>query len=263
MRMFRRKRAGPGQVAVETAITVPMMVFFVLGTVQLGMMHHAQLMTDYAAYRAVRAGIVSNGDCQLMTQAARVSLIPTFASRSDTIPRAYATNLSHPMSNSSLMARLAGGELNVEILNPKSNQLDGLFNTYGSHLNRQEIDFDDVRDTTVVGANLLSVRVRYLYDMRIPFANTLIHSWFVGAQWLKDQRGMLFEATTVHAGPVDTGVRSTQYLENRALAQGGMAQRLAMLAMKGSYFVPLTSTYSMRMQSNLMKSKVSQCAAKN
>jgi hypothetical protein len=248
---------------VETAITVPMMIFFVLGTVQLGMMHHAQIMTDYAAYRAVRAGIVSNGDCQLMRQAARVSLIPTYASRSDTIARAYSTNLLHPISKSSLMARLAGGELNVEIVNPKQSQFNNLFNNYGSHLNRQEIDFDDMRDATVVGANLLSVRVRYLYDMRIPFANTLIHAWLVGAQWLKDQRGLLFEATTLHVGPVDTGIRSTQYLEGRALLQGGLTQRLALLAMSGNYFAPLTATYSMRMQSNLMRSKISQCPARN
>src|SRR5205814_5690456 len=67
-----------GQAAVETALTLPLLLFLVLGTLQLFLMFQARLMTEYAAYRAVREGSVSQGNCKRMLQAALVTLLPTF-----------------------------------------------------------------------------------------------------------------------------------------------------------------------------------------
>ena len=39
-----------GQAFVETAITMPLFVFVILGTLQLGLMHQAHALTKYAAY---------------------------------------------------------------------------------------------------------------------------------------------------------------------------------------------------------------------
>ncbi len=36
---------------VETAIVMPLFVFIMLGTLQLGLMHQAHAMTKYAAYK--------------------------------------------------------------------------------------------------------------------------------------------------------------------------------------------------------------------
>src|SRR5256885_13708138 len=66
-----------GQAAVESALVLPLMVFFALGVIQLTMVQHAKIMTEYAAYQAVRAGIVWNGNNERMHDAALFALLPT------------------------------------------------------------------------------------------------------------------------------------------------------------------------------------------
>ncbi|RMG18026.1 MAG: pilus assembly protein, partial [Deltaproteobacteria bacterium] len=67
-----------GQVIVEQAIILPVMVFLILGIVQLAMIQHARICTEYAAFNAARAGIVYNGDPDMMERAAFLSLMPTY-----------------------------------------------------------------------------------------------------------------------------------------------------------------------------------------
>ncbi|HLM44600.1 MAG TPA: TadE family protein, partial [Myxococcaceae bacterium] len=64
------RRAERGQAAVESALTLPLTVFLMLGTLQLFLMLQGRIMAEYAAFRAVRAGSVRHGDCQAMTHAA-------------------------------------------------------------------------------------------------------------------------------------------------------------------------------------------------
>ena len=66
------RRSQSGQAAVETAIVVPLMTFFILGILQLTLMHQASLMLEYAAFNAARSGAVWNMDKGRMKQA-RVS----------------------------------------------------------------------------------------------------------------------------------------------------------------------------------------------
>ncbi len=73
---------------VETAITMPVMIFLVLGGLQIMMLQHGRIMTEYAAYNAVRAGIVNNGDWGVMQNAAVIGSLPLYA-RTDT-PREFA-----------------------------------------------------------------------------------------------------------------------------------------------------------------------------
>src|SRR5438105_930062 len=73
----RVSRAKRGQAAVESALVMPLMVFFVLGIVQLAMLQQAKLMTEYAAFQAARAGVVWNGNNERMHDAAIVALLPT------------------------------------------------------------------------------------------------------------------------------------------------------------------------------------------
>lgn len=80
--MKRRLRAPraegeSGQALVESALVMPLMIFFILGIVQLGMLQHAKIMTEYAAFNAARAGIVWNADPFVMQNAAIISLLPT------------------------------------------------------------------------------------------------------------------------------------------------------------------------------------------
>ncbi|MCE9673058.1 pilus assembly protein [Myxococcus stipitatus] len=250
-----------GQAAVETAIIVPMMVFIVLGIIQLGMVHHARLMTEYAVYRAVRSGIVNHGDCTLMERSALAGLLPTLAplsgsdgmgSRIDKLDQAmrfhsrYTTRLLTTRNNFYSAGPLP--LLRVEVVNPRRSDLDELFGTYGAHMEEREIDYDDTRDERVVEANLLSVRLTYFYELRIPFANWQLHSFYMGREYLDQLKGYPFANQRVQGGS------ATQYLLDRGAERDQDHARIARVARgsPGKYVIPLVATWSMRMQSNLL-----------
>jgi hypothetical protein len=54
----------------------PLMVFLILGVIQLAMIQHAKIMSEYAAFNAARAGVVWNADPFIMENAAIISLLP-------------------------------------------------------------------------------------------------------------------------------------------------------------------------------------------
>lgn len=72
-----RARHDEGQAVVESLLVLPLLVFLILGVLQLVMMQHARLMTEYAAFNAARSGIVWNADRLIMENAAILSLLPT------------------------------------------------------------------------------------------------------------------------------------------------------------------------------------------
>jgi len=65
-------------------ITMPIMVFVVLGALQIMLIEHARIMTEYAAYNAARAGIVHDANWNVMRNAALISVLPLYG-RTDTI----------------------------------------------------------------------------------------------------------------------------------------------------------------------------------
>jgi hypothetical protein len=275
-------RPASGQVAVETAITVPMMIFFVLGTIQLGMVHQAQLMTEYAAYRAARSAVVNNGDCNSMRAAALIALTPTLPNPSEfQVPlltgRADRLDYAAGLFNfwyrgaDSLLTKLKFDLLRVEVLNPSANKLDTTFNNLDYRSGKNEIDFDDLRPDAIA-ANNLSVRVHYFYEMRIPFADRMIHSWLMGTEILKNQMGLLFESQEMglKVGPIKigTGLNAYEPLEAYGLKKNGDYITMYFAAhlpnagpLHPVFLMPLSASYTMRMQSNLMKSKVKNCVA--
>lgn len=70
------RRNDRGQAAIESALTVPLVVFMVLGTLQLFLLLQAKVMAQYAVYQAVRTGSVTHGRCDVMTHAALLVLVP-------------------------------------------------------------------------------------------------------------------------------------------------------------------------------------------
>ena len=80
-----KKRRARGQALIETVIVMPFMVFLVLGALQLMLMQHGRVMTEYAAYNAARAGIVHNADWNVMRNAGLISVLPVYQ-RTDTLP---------------------------------------------------------------------------------------------------------------------------------------------------------------------------------
>jgi len=265
----RRDRGGQGergQVIVEQAIILPMMVFLVLGIVQLTMIQQARIATEYAAYNAARAGIVYNGDKDMMTRAAFISLIPTMG-RSDTWSAWFQTALiaSIKQAASSVidgldLPGLSGVQMvDVEILEPSD---ASIFDSGGSHLDKKQLDFDDYR-TNVAEANLLSVQVRYYYEMRIPFAN-----WMIQSMWLAQRAEILENFVGINfanqeygfgtgMGSISTGISADTMARIQGMTDDDqMVVNVSAAGFAGYYFFPIKTSQSMRMQSNLYRSNL-------
>ncbi|NOK34198.1 pilus assembly protein [Corallococcus exercitus] len=250
-----------GQVLVESALVIPVMVFLILGILQLGTLHHARLMTEYAAYRAARSGIVNHGDCELMKKAAYAAVLPTLGppnsggpGRVDTLLKVAtvhdAYTLGSQAAQNQRFKQVDLERVRVEVTNPRRSQLPTLFSSYGSHMQGRELDYDDIRNPQVIEANLLTVRITYFYEMRIPFANWQLHAFYMGREALNGlaMRGVNFTTQKVNGGSL------TDHLEDAGAGQSDDHQKIRTLANSNVFAIPIVATYSMRMQSNLLNS---------
>jgi hypothetical protein len=303
MKGTRRARER-GQAAVESAIIMPLMVFMTLGLVQLTMVEHAKIMTEYAAYQAARAGIVWNGNTERMRDAASAALLPTMG-RTDSLPELGSTFAEYKARDELLNVLPWGGpvpatfqgvnmrgQVRVDTVNPanyadlqtiwnlkegpdwKELDLDGadsfaenpqLENHIGKFfdLSRPDAEADAYRKATV-----LAIRVRYLYELRIPFANWLIFLfWFasnadvalygaIDRSTLANENMMNQDANVAALAGQGRGIRNEKGYDtlypSEMLVLWGLSTGSITLAGGNDkrFFLPLQASYSMRMQSN-------------
>ena len=219
-------RFDSGQAAVEAAIVLPAAIFLLLCTIQLAQLQQARIMAGYAAFNAARTGIVRNADNGAtggvadgsMRDAAILSILPTYG-RTDSFAAVAKTLAAFTLRDVPLRASGLGA-IRVHVSSPRRAD----FSRFGHHLDGRELDFDDVRPDAA-DAGLLSVQVRYLYELRVPFANKFIHGL-----WVARQRGSPRGDDGTPEG-IDLGA-------------------LALAARQGRYLLPLQAFYTMRMQSN-------------
>ena len=205
------QRGEEGQALVEAALVLPSMVLLLLGTLQLTLLQQARLLADYAAFAAARAGVVMNGDPEKMREAASLALLPAFGPAASLAE--VAGTLVRFKAEGVALGALGLKQIDLDVRSPV--QAD--FAKYGQHLQGKELDFDDVRPE-VAAANLLSLRLRYLYELKVPFANKVIQGLWLGA---------------------------------RARAGEGIALAgLSAAARAGRYYLPVQAFYTLRMQSN-------------
>ncbi len=245
-----RANGESGQAVVEAAIVLPAMTFLVLAILQLTMVQHARIMTEYAAFCAARAGIVYNADNDAMVQATTVALLPTIG-RTDTL-RTWATTYAVDLTREKarrLPFRLP--IVRVTVLSPRAADFTPQLTR---HLGGQEIDFDDIR-TAADKANRLQIKVTYLYRMRIPFANWMLQAIFFasrpGTYLLDTWNGWDLTQAREIGGVNALPIAQTSYLgSGDPDAPGIVAAALAGPGRGGGYYFPLQDTYTMRMQSN-------------
>lgn len=306
-----RSRARRAQAMVESAIVIPLMTFMILGVLQLAMVQHARIMTEYAAFNAARAGIVWNADPWIMENAAIISLLPTYEGLLDesdignpeqmvkrVVMRAllYQINRRLPQAvdmvrngTDSLISQLPdvmqGGAAGIRdtVLNSAESWADTalqnlikgalggndmrmvqveIFNPTAADMptRNPEIDFDDVGQDSDSWRRQtqLSIQVRYLYMMRIPFANWIIHR-----AWQAQRAGVKLYGAVYRpsSSSADSGMFSQTTekpdLTNQPTQLEGL---LARLAEEGVYLVPLRAQYTMRMQSNPYRTSIRQMA---
>lgn len=69
-------RRESGQAAVESALTLPLVLFLILGSLQLFMLTQSRLLAQYGVFQATRVGSLNHGACRPMTHAAILSVLP-------------------------------------------------------------------------------------------------------------------------------------------------------------------------------------------
>ena len=164
-----------GQALIEAAFALPLLILFILGILQLTLIEHARIMTQYAAFQAARAAIVFNADPRKMRDAAVWSLLPT-RGRTDSW-RSLSETFQEAQSE----------DLKSEVKDPASRLQLG-FKT-ALPLNK---DFDSIG--MEVGESEISVDLRNWYEMRIPFANMVIFYSWLAAQGSREAGSNPFSA---------------------------------------------------------------------
>ena len=242
-------RSEDGQAIAEAAIVLPGMVFLLLAAVQLTQLQQARILADSAAFAAARTGIVMNGDPGKMRDAATFALLPAIGP-TDSFP-AIARTLLRFKAEDAVLAPLGLSQLRVYVHSPAVSD----FSAWGRHLNGQEIDFDDVRPGAT-DATLLSLQVRYLYELKVPFANKLIQTLWMAAKAGVLQGWQGWDLTSPRFGR-QAGPDAVRI--SRAVAAGVTAQAtpegislaaLVAAGRAGRYYLPVEAFYTMRMQSN-------------
>ena len=242
---------------MEAAFILPAMIFLLLLTIQLTQLQQARIMVEYAAFTAARTGIVmngnnggSNGFDGPLHEAAVIAVLPTFG-RTDSWSH-LAQTWARFKADEVVLKPFGLSQVRVFVHNPVAAD----FKTFGQHLNGQEIDFDDVRPAAAEAA-LLSLQVRYLYEMKVPFANKMIQTI-----WLASKAGVLRSwQGSDWTGPKIGGQNGVDAVAvSRGVAAGSVVPdgtpegvRLAGLVAAGAanrYYLPVEAFYTMRMQSN-------------
>jgi hypothetical protein len=244
-----------GQALLEAALTLPLLVLFGLGGLQLVVLAHARVMTRYAAFCAARAGLVHDADWVALRNAALVATLPLYR-RTDTtaaLTRTWAevraaAELGHQLDEGvatlgRLGERLLGVDLSalapdvglVEVRVTSPTRAD--FEAWEDWVRARsvadprlaypeagrELDFDDAAfEAAHPGAGRLAVEVRVLFPLRLPLVGRLVFE-----TWL---------------------ARAELALAPRWRLEVGLLRELARRA--GVYLVPLTASWAMPMQSS-------------
>ncbi len=264
-RRRRTARGERGQVGVETAIVMPMTIFLILGILQLSMMQQARLLTEYAAYRAVRAGALlgagaSSTDvwCQQMNAAAIEGLLPSLG-RADSAGAilntwAFGSGNGVTIPNQNYGDLMADVRI-VHLFYAVNTQNGGPNDPYSkSSSGNQTVDFDDP-DHPIT----LTVDVVYNYELRIPFADYMIHQMWTGMNYFSDTVDQLVPASNYAANDTATmDLRMRQFNTDKSTLKNQSAGKdltnallVAAQMSPPHYFVPIRSAYSMRMMANL------------
>jgi hypothetical protein len=256
-------RRQSGQIAVETALVIPLFVFLILGVLQLGLIAQARVLAKYAAYRAVRVGALHHADPKAMEAAALFHLMPVLTDSSGTriLPNdsgeAAASKYTRLLNEN---ARGEGPMVKIVICGPTDGELSGtgtkpLAPGYQSalhgHGSRSEVDFDDPRLSLAENPSVsfengegmrqynrlrLRAQLQLLYRMPIPFANWIITRTYIGASLPSVL--MMTQKGVDNKGSTATQAKVVKALESKHI-----------------YTIPINVSYAMRMQSNLFLRK--------
>ena len=240
--MFRRRTRG--QAAVETAITRALVLFLILGTMQLFSMMHGRVMTQYAAYRATRAGSVNHGNCTAMTHAAILALLPsigTFIRQGGGGAAAQMADMFDRHKNNRYNDVVQTGGAPVTYTGAIVWIVRDLSDNNGLKPagNSDEEQFDQGAINNVLQLTRLDTRLIFWYPMRIPFANWVMSKMLLAHMGLQSYTASnpLMTPQTANWDSAQGGSRLETPILDELLARHNA----------GEYVFPIEGTYSMRM----------------
>jgi len=231
-----------GQAAVEAALTLPLVLFMVLGTLQLFLMFNARILTQLAAYRAARAGSVNHGNCERMVHAAMLQVMP-----------AIESFMKPPYGGG---PNSAGGKLAAAWARRRFNAYNDRLSDGGKAITVNGTVVWIVRD---IGPRALAggqdddfdmglpvmrmeTQVIFWFPMRIPFANWVLSKALMahyGLQDYTDVNPLMTPQTARWTAKQGTNLNAA------ILAEMGTRMR------RGEFVFPISATYTMRMMTPL------------
>jgi hypothetical protein len=255
-----------GQAAVETAIVMPLFVFTVLGIMQLSLLHHARLLTKYAAYKAARAGALNRASKKTMERAAISVMLPMItrenpiaAGSGGTQPQYGLYKISSPteftqafrdvsQSRDNKSAARSVGDSGDSYTDKATKQLVQVTVCHPLTSDLQpDQDFDDPRtnpsgDWRQFENTKLSVQVTMYLHLIVPFANAFL--WYASLGDIDQQRADTMKTLRMEHDKSSNDLR-------KKINETYTLDELRAEAQRGSYIIPVRASYSYRMHSNL------------
>ncbi|WP_224240127.1 TadE/TadG family type IV pilus assembly protein [Hyalangium gracile] len=242
----RSRSKESGQAAVEAALTLPLTVFLVLGTLQLFMMLQGRIMAEYAAFQAVRAGSRNHGDCVPMMHAALAGLLPNVVSYmgggggqpGQKLAQAWSQRIGSPDNpDPKYQSGIDGNHTGPIFWMARERPLTGDVS------GQEDAAFDDPRDLSGDpnnGGLRLEVRLVYWYALKIPFADWVISRMILAYFGLQDYN---------YANPLMLAERNAGWTAagSPPTLDSLIRNELVSRVMSGEYVFPIHATYGMRM----------------
>lgn len=231
----RVSRRELGQAQVESALTLPLALFMILGAIQLFMIQNARVMAEYAAFRAARAGSVNHANCTAMLHSALAAVLPAVRATNGIRPLGEAFEAvkdntfgsGYEMSNG-----LDVGNEDVVWIYRDSPRLSDISGD-------EDSDFDYLRE----GEDPLQIKISlvFWYPMRIPFADWILFRTAMAGMGIQEHVGnnplMPTAETTWERGSVPEYI--TRFSEVRSKMSEHLNGR--------RYLLPIQTSYTMRM----------------
>jgi len=240
-----RARGGEsGQAAVEAALTLPLTVFLILGTIQLFMMLQGRIMAEYAAFEAVRAGSRHHGDCVPMMHAGLAALLPNIVpylgrgtgggSPAQKLATAWRERIGSPNNPDPKFASIDGSNAGGTIFwlvreQPLTNRVPS----------PEDVDFDAPQNNG--GGMRLEVRLIYWFPLKIPFADWVMSRMFLAHFGLQDYN------FTNPLNPAEKYAGWTSVNGPPIRLDADIRNEFQSRVMSGKYVFPIQATYGMRM----------------
>ena len=243
-------RSEQGQALVEAAFVLPAMIFLLLVALQLTQLQQARILADHAAFAAARTGIVMNGDPAKMRDAAILAVLSGLGPTDSA--EALGRTLVRFKAEEAALAAFGLEQMRVHVHSPVARD----FPVWGQHLHGEEIDFDDVRPGAT-DATLLSLQIRWVYELKVPFANALLQTIWMAAKGglLRGWQGWDLSSPRLGSQSGPDAVQATRATAAAASVDDGMPKGIPLGALvaaagAGRYYLPVQAFYTMRMQSN-------------